>query len=140
MKHKKVSKKKKSMLAKIFSPNPEKIFVASVPLLPAIPVMLYVISNFLIGREGVVGNIFYLTGFISYAFISLFAIPFEGVLEFFGMMQFGGGIFEIGLKGLNFAGIILLQLTYSLIFYSIYSITSYFRFSRKAGYSYGKRG
>lgn len=130
---------KNRLFLKIFKPNPEKVFVSLIPFLPVIPILTFVIAEYIIGTDGFIGSLFYATGLISYSFISIFAIPFEGFLELIGMMDFGGGIFHIGIKGASFLGIIIVQLIYSIIFYSIFSITSSLRGVRKMKYSFGRK-
>lgn len=134
--------KQKKLLRKVFKPTSEKLFVSSLPFFPIIPIVAFVISNFFVGHGGIVGKFFFLVGYVSYIFVSIFAIPFEGILQYLGMMQFGGGIFDSGFRGMDLGGIFLVQLTYAMIFYGVYSVTSHFRkqkCARKMRYPLGRR-
>ncbi|HBP00714.1 MAG: hypothetical protein UY41_C0018G0019 [Candidatus Moranbacteria bacterium GW2011_GWE1_49_15] len=118
----------KNMKTKIFKPTSEKIFVSLMPFVPVIPIALYVVLGSFSDLEASrIGSFFYALGFLSYNFILLFAIPFEGILSFIGMMEFGGGMFSFNMLGLSFAGILLVQAAYAVVFYFLFSVTSRFR-------------
>ena len=59
-----------TMFAKIFKPNSEKIFVASVPFFLVVPVVAYVVLNFFFNLEAnAAGNVFSAIAFFFYNFI-----------------------------------------------------------------------
>ncbi|HAV11663.1 MAG TPA: hypothetical protein DCX32_03960 [Candidatus Moranbacteria bacterium] len=128
------------MFAKIFKPNSEKIFVASVPFMLVVPVVAYVVFNFFFNLEAsAAGNIFSAVAFFCYSFISLFAIPFEGLLSLLGMLEHGGGIFRNGMLGLDFAGMMAVQAFYAIVFYVIFSIKLFLKSGRKMKHVFGGR-
>lgn len=121
------------MLKKILKPSSEKIFVASAPFALVVPVVLYIVLNSFFNLEAsTVGSFFSGVAFFCYSFISLFAIPFEELLSSLGMLQRGGGIFQYGLLGLDFAGILTAQFIYAVIFYVLFSISCFVRSGKSA--------
>lgn len=129
------------MFAKIFKPTSEKIFVASVPFIVIVPVVAYVVLNFFFNLTASTwGNVFSAVAFLCYNFISLFAIPFEGLLGLLGMLEYGGGIFEYQVLGANFAGMLLTQAIYAVIFYAIFSVRIFIRSGKKMKHIFGARG
>ncbi len=128
------------MFAKIFKPTSEKIFVSAVPFLVVVPVVAYVVLNFFFDlTASLAGSIFSAIAFLCYNFIALFAIPFEGMLGLLGMLEYGGGMFEYQMLGVNFAGMLLVQAIYAVIFYAIFSVSSFMRSGKRMKHIFGAR-